>query len=122
PGRNAVGLLSLGRQVRQEVATAAGRDELIVSSVARSTPHTLDFIDPQTGNDRQIEVDWRSALEIQTPLKRSRPIGYLLPASEIRAAKRLRDLGATVLRLAEDASVPVERYRLTRADESRKDD
>jgi hypothetical protein len=120
--RNAGALLALERQVRQEVATAAGQGELIVSSAAATTRHTLDFIDPQTGDDRQVEVDWRSALDIETRLKRSRPIGYLLPVSEIRAARRLRDLGATVLRLAEDASIPVERYRLTRADESRKDD
>jgi hypothetical protein len=120
--RNATALLALGRQVRQEVASAAGRGELIVSGAARSTRHTLELIDPQTGDDRQVDVDWRSALEIQTRLERSRPNGYLLPASEIRAAQRLRELGATVLRLAEDASFSVERYRLIRADESRKDD
>jgi zinc carboxypeptidase len=120
--RNAPALLALGRQVRQEVANTAGQGELVVSGAAASTRHTLDFIDPQTGNDRRIEVDWRSALEIQPRLKRSRPTGYLLPASEIRAARRLRDLGATVLQLAEDESIAAERYRLTRADESRKDD
>jgi len=120
--RNASALLALGRQVRQDVASAAGQGELIVASAASTTRHTLELIDPQTGNDRPVEVDWRSALEIQTRLKRSRPSGYLLPASEIRAAQRLRELGATVLKLAEGASVSVERYRVTRADERRKDD
>ena len=120
--RNADALLALVRQARKDVANAAGTGEIIVSSVASTTRHTLDLIDPQTGTDRHVEVDWRSALEIQTRLKRSRPGGYLLPASEGRAARRLRDLGVTVLQLAEDASLDVERYRITRAEESKKDD
>jgi hypothetical protein len=120
--RNADALLALVRQVRKDVANAAGTGEIIVSSAASTTRHTLDLIDPQTGMDRQVEVDWRSALEIQTRLKRSRPGGYLLPASESRAAHRLRDLGATVLQLVEDVSLDVERYRITRAEESKKDD
>jgi len=120
--RNADALLALVRQVRKDVANAAGTGEIVVSSAASATRHTLDLVDPQTGLDRQIEVDWRSALEIQTRLKRSRPGGYLLPASESQAARRLRDLGVTVLQLAEDASVDVERYRITRAEESKKDD
>ena len=119
---NADALLALVRQVRKDVANAAGTGEIVVSSAASTTTHTLDLVDPQTGLDRQIEVDWRSALEIQTRLKRSRPGGYLLPASESRAARRLRQLGVTVLQLAEDASVDVERYRITRAEESKKDD
>src|SRR5437773_7748442 len=120
--RNADALLALVRQARKDVANAAGTGEIIVSSVASTTRHTLDLVDPQTGLDHQVEVDWRSALEIQTRLKRSRPGGYLLPASESRAARRLRQLGVTVLQLTEDASVDVERYRITRAEESRKDD
>ena len=119
---NADALLALVRQVRKDVANAAGTGEIVVSSAASTTTHTLDLVDPQTGLDRQVEVDWRSALEIQTRLKRSRPGGYLLLASESRAARRLRQLGVTVLQLAEDASVDVERYRITRAEESKKDD
>ena len=119
---NADALLALVRQVRKDVANAAGTGEIVVSSAASATTHTLDLVDPQTGLDHQVEVDWRSALEIQTRLKRSRPGGYLLPASESRAARRLRQLGVTVLQLTEDASVDVERYRITRAEESRKDD
>jgi hypothetical protein len=120
--RNADALIALGRQVRKDVANAAGTGEIIVSSAAGTTRHTLDLIDPQTGTDRQVEVEWRSALDIQTRLKRSRPGGYLLPTSEIRAARRLHDLGVTILQLADDTKLDVERYRLTRAEESKKDD
>ena len=120
--RNADALLALGRQVRQDVANAAGSGDIVVSGATKMTRHTLDLIDPQTGADKQVEVDWRSALDIEPRLMRPRPDGYLLPASEALAAQRLHDLGATVLRLSEDASIDVERYRIIKAEESRKDD
>src|SRR5436190_11882759 len=119
---NADALLALVRQVRKDVANAAGTGEIVVSSAASATTHTLDLVDPQTGLDHQVEVDWRSALEIQARLVRSRPGGYLLPASEAGAVRRLRALGATVLRLLEDSELDVERYRITRAEEAKKED
>ena len=54
--------------------------------------------------------------------KRARPFAYLLPASEAEAARRLARLGATVLRLREDGTMEGEQYRITRADEAKKDD
>jgi hypothetical protein len=119
---NAEALLALGRQVSLDVANSAGSGDIVVAGAAKMTRHTLDLIDPQTGADKQVEVDWRSALDIEPRLKRSRPQGYLLPGSEAQAARRLHSLGATVLRLDEDASVSVERYRIIKAEESRKDD
>ena len=120
--RNADALLDLGRRVRQQVASAAGGGEIVVTGAAKMTSHTLDMIDPQTGSDKPVEVEWRDALQIDARLVRSRPEGYLLPASEIEAAQRLRELGATLLRLGRDSSVVVERYRITQAEERAKDD
>jgi len=115
-------LLALGRRLRQDVAAAAGSGELVVSGTTTPGRHVLDLIDPRTGADMPVEVDWRSALDIQVRQKRSRPYGYLLPAAEIEAATRLARLGATVLRVQQDAAVDGERYRLTGIEESRKDD
>jgi len=121
---NAEALLALERRLRGEVAAAAGHGTLIVAGAASPATHTLDLVDPETGADRAVDVDWRSALDIKPRLTRSRPFGYLLPASEAAAARRLVDLGATVMRLDGAAAVTVdgERYRITRAQESRKDD
>ena len=115
-------LLSLGKRVRQEVAAAAGKGVVVVNGVAAPGRQVLRMIDPETGDDKDVDVEWRSALEIQAKLVRPRPFGYLLPALEATAASRLRDLGVSVLRLNEDADRDVERYRIVAASEAKKDD
>lgn len=119
---NGPALLALVRKARADVAATAGSGELVVAGAATLTRHTLELVDPETGADRNVEVDWRSALEIQVRQKRSRPYGYLLSASESEAARRLAHLGVTVLRVQQDTNVDGERYRVTRLQESRKDD
>jgi hypothetical protein len=119
---NADALLALGRQVRERVARAAGAGEIVVAGVAKTDRHTLELIDPQTGSDKPVDVEWRNALAIEPRLVRSRPEGYLLPASEIEAARRLHELGVTLLRLGRDSNLAVERYRITRAEEGTKED
>ena len=119
---NADAVLALGRTLHNGVAAAAGKGDIVVAGTATTTRNTLDLIDPDTGADKAIDVEWRSALAIDVRRKRTRPFGYLLPASEVEAARRLARLGATVLRLREDGMMDGERYRITRADEAKKDD
>jgi hypothetical protein len=119
---NGPALMAMVRKLRAEVAGAAGVGELVVAGSATLTRHTLELVDPQTGANKNVEVDWRSALEIQARLKRSRPYGYLLAASEFEAATRLTRLGVTVLRVKQDAIVDGERYRILRMLESKKED
>ena len=119
---NGPALLVVVRKLRSDVAMIAGIGDLVVAGSSTPTRHTLELIDPQTGADKMVEVDWRSALEIQVRLKRSRPYAYLLPASETEAVARLARLGVTVLRVQQDTSVDGERYRITAIKESRKDD
>ena len=119
---NAEALRTLGRTLRHEVSAAAGHGDLIVLGASTPGRHVLDLLDPETGADKSVEVDWRSALEIQVRQKRARPFGYLLPATEANAARRLAQLGVTVLRLTDDAPLAVERYRVTRAEEAKKED
>jgi Zinc carboxypeptidase len=119
---NGPALMATVRQLRAGVAAAAGSGDLVVAGAATLTRHTLELIDPETGADKNIEVEWRSALEMQVRQKRSRPFGYVLPASETEAATRLAHLGATVLRVQQEASVDVDRYRITRVLESKKED
>ena len=73
----------------RDVAAAAGIGELVVSGHRDLDPsHTLDLVDPESGANKSVDVEWRNALEIQVRQKRARPFGYLLPAAEIEAATR----------------------------------
>jgi hypothetical protein len=80
------------------------------------------MIDPDTGRDKPVEVAWRDALELQIRLERPRPFGYVLAGSEAEAARHLRGLGVTVLRIAADERIGVERYRITSREEAKKED
>src|SRR5947207_3312411 len=115
-------VLTLVRRMRSDVARSAGQGEIVITGTATTTRNTLDLVDPDTGADKPVEVEWRNALSIEARRKRTRPFAYLLPASETEAARRLVHLGATVTRLREDATADGERYRITRTDEAKKDD
>jgi hypothetical protein len=54
------------------------------------------MLDPVTGADKPVPVDWDSALELRTLVQRDRPCGYWLAASEVEAVRRLRALGLAV--------------------------
>ena len=80
------------------------------------------MIDPVTGADRPLLVDWDSALTLQPRKLRPRPCGYWLAAQASDAVTRLRALGVQVVQLAETASVQGETYReLSRASVARQD-
>ena len=120
--QNGPALLDKLRGIRREVASEAGRGEVIVSGVATPSRHTLDMIDPDSGADKAVDVAWRDALHLQVRLKRSRPFGYALPSSETEAARHLQVLGVAVLRVSQDVDVEVDRYRITGREETKKED
>ena len=120
--QNGDALLAELRAVRRQVAGEAGRGDIIVSGVATPTRHTLQMLDPDTGNDKRVEVAWRDALELQVRLKRPRPYGYVLAATEKEAARHLQQLGVTVMRIAADGRIDVQRYRITSREEAKKED
>ena len=115
-------LMALVRKIRADVAAAAGSGELVVAGAATMTRHTLELIDPETGANKNVDVDWRSALDMQVRQKRPRPYAYLLAASESEAAMRLAHLGVAVLRVQQETTVDAERYRITHLQESKKED
>lgn len=121
-GERADALVLLEQRTREQVAAQAGRGELIVQGSARMERRTLTMVDPETGEDKLVDVDWRSALHIDPRLERSRPLGYVLASSESGAATKLRNLGATVYRIAQDTRVDGERYRIVSAASTVKDD
>jgi hypothetical protein len=115
-------VVTLTREAAREVVASACRGTYVVASDATRTTRTLTFADPATGALKDVEVPWRSALDIRTLRTRPRPCGYFLDAAQEDAAARLRALGVVVERLVQPVTVRAERYRIlnsargTRAD------
>ena len=99
--------------VVRDVSAQACRDQVVIEAEATPTQRDLDFLDPETGADRSIRVDWNSSLTLRNTKVRARPCGYWLSADASAAVERLRQLGIQVMRVAEPGSVLAESYRET---------
>jgi len=97
--------------VARDVSAQACRDQVVVEAAATPTQRDLDFLDPETGADRTIRVDWNSSLTLRTTKSRARPCGYWLAAGSTAAVERLRLLGLQVMRVAEPGAMLAETYR-----------
>ena len=99
--------------VVRDVSAMACRDQVVVEAEATRTQRDLDFLDPETGADRSLKVDWNSSLTLRPVKVRPRPCGYWLSASSAGAVERLKLLGVQVLRIAEQGSLLADIYRET---------
>ena len=99
--------------VMRDVSAQACRGQVVVEASATPTRRELDFLDPDTGADRSIRVDWNSSLTLHTGKSRARPCGYWLAGNSNAAVERLRLLGLQVMRIAEPGSVLADTYRET---------
>ena len=99
--------------VVRDVSAQACRDQVVIEAEATPTQRDLDFLDPETGADRSIRVDWNSSLTLRNTKVRARPCGYWLSANASAAVERLRQLGIQVMKVAEPGSVLAESYRET---------
>ena len=99
--------------VARDVSAMACRDQVVIEAEATPTQRDLDFLDPETGADRSIRVDWNSSLTLRNTKVRARPCGYWLSANASAAVERLRQLGIQVMKVAEPGSVLAESYRET---------
>ncbi|MBU0746486.1 MAG: DUF2817 domain-containing protein [Gammaproteobacteria bacterium] len=99
--------------VVRDISAQACRDQVVVEAAATPTQRDLDFLDPETGADKPIRVEWNSSLTLRPTKTRARPCGYWLAASSTEAVERLRLLGLQVLRIAESGSVLADTYRET---------
>ncbi len=98
---------------REVSSQACGRSgsKAVVAAGPTSVQFDLTMLDPATGADKQITVDWNSALELQTLKSRTRPCGYWLSAAATAAVERLQLLGVQVLRVVDAGSVLGDSYR-----------
>ncbi|MEP7281288.1 MAG: M14 family metallocarboxypeptidase [Rubrivivax sp.] len=69
------------------------------------------MLDPVSGADTPVEVEWASALRMTALRERARPCGYWLAAGETAVVARLQALGLQVRTLSAPAELAVERFR-----------
>lgn len=120
--RQGPALMQLVAQAGQRAKDEACHGDLVVEAWQTPARQRLDFLDAKSGEERSIDVDWRSADPLKIVNARSRPCGYLLAASEAQAVQRLQMLGVRVERIGNAAPWPVERYEiLSQSDGQRQD-
>jgi predicted deacylase len=107
---------------RHAVAATPPGSHLTVLAAQTPERRTVMFIDPNSGADVAIEVDWRSSLTITPVLSRPRPAAYVLAPGEVEAAHRLVELGISVIRTAKAARLAAETYKLVALAETAKAD
>lgn len=107
---HAEGLLALQRAADAEVAAAACSGQAVVLAATTPTRRELLMLDPETGADKPLEVEWDSALLLRPLVQRARPCGYWLAPGETAVVERLRALGAAVHTLAEPLPLQAEAW------------
>ena len=106
-------LTKLRSYMEREAAGQACRGDVVTLAGPTATRRALVMLDPATGADRSIDVEWLSALELRTLKSRPRPCGYWLSASSTAVVDRLQLLGVEVMRVAEPGALLGEAYRET---------
>lgn len=97
--------------VARETKALACREQAVVEAAATPTQRELLLLDPATGADRGLRLDWDWTLAQRTLEARARPCGYWLAQESAAAVERLRLLGLSVLRIAEPGAMLVETWR-----------
>ena len=104
-------LSQLRPYLEKEVIAQACKGQAIVEATTTQAQYDLTMLDPVTGADRNLSVDWNSALVLQTVKARVRPCGYWLSAASTLVVERLRLLGLQVLRVVEPGAMLGDNYR-----------
>jgi hypothetical protein len=95
----------------KEISALACTGEAVVESEPTPAQYELIMLDPASGADKAIVVDWDSSLALRSIKARPRPCGYWLSAASRTAAERLRLQGVQVMRVTEFGSVLGDSYR-----------
>nr|WP_228778442.1 MULTISPECIES: M14 family metallopeptidase [unclassified Polaromonas] len=97
----------------KEVGGQACKEQTVVEAGPTAAQYELLMLDPVSGADKAVSVDWDSALALRSLKARARPCGYWLSAASTVAVDRLRLHGVQVLRVAEQGSMLGDSYRET---------
>ena len=108
-------LQKLRRFVDSDVSAQACKGEVVIDAEGTASEYNLTGIDPLTGRDRVLSVNWVSTLQLKPLRKRARPCGYWLAADQGETAQRLRLLGLTVMQLPERLVLRGDTYKVQAA-------
>jgi hypothetical protein len=106
-------LTQLRPYIDKEIAALACKDSAIVEALPTAAQYELLMLDPASGADKSVTVDWDSALALRTVKARARPCGYWLSAASGKAVERLRLHGVQVQRVLEAGAMLADSYRET---------
>lgn len=119
---NAMEVAALTNASARQVSLSACAGSYVVESDATRTTRSLAFYDPTSATEKNVEVPWRSALDMRTLRTRPRACGYILDASQEDAAGRLRALGVVVERFTQPAKAQVEGFRIMKQERAARAD
>jgi len=111
--QRATELNQLRPYIDKEVSAQACKGEAIVEAAPTAAQYELIMLNPVSGVDKAITVDWDSALALRKIKVRARPCGYWLSAASGTAVERLRLHGVQVLRVTEPGSTLADSYQET---------
>ena len=97
--------------IDREIGTRACREEAVIEAAATPARYDLMMLDPESGVDKIVPVDWDSSLTLRKIKTRIRPCGYWLSSAATTAVERLRMHGVQVMRVSEAGSVLGDSYR-----------
>ncbi|MHB1199840.1 MAG: M14 family metallopeptidase [Polaromonas sp.] len=97
----------------KEVSAQACKGQAVVQAAPTPAQHELIMLDPVSGADKPVTVDWDSTLALRSLTVRARPCGYWLSAESGTATDRLRLFGVQVLRVTEPGSLLGDSYQET---------
>ena len=93
---------------------APAADDLVAVTLKMpARKQKLTMTDPESGEPKEVEVDWIDPREAQPGLTRARPFAYLLLPSYTEIARRLAMSGIDVRRLKQPVELEVESYEVT---------
>jgi hypothetical protein len=109
----AADLQKVRNYVDRDVSGQACQGDTVVEAGPTVSEYALTMLDPVTGVDKTVSVEWASSLMLRTLKSRARPCGYWLAADQTDAVMRLRGLGVRVVQLGTRAMMQGENYRET---------
>ena len=97
--------------IDKEVSALACKGQAVVEAAPTPAQYDLVMLDPASGTDKTVSVNWDSTLALRPLKQRVRPCGYWLSASARTAAERLRLQGLQVQRVLAQSALLGDMYR-----------
>ncbi len=106
-------LVALRREADAQTVASACQGTVVVLAAQTAEQREMLMLDPVTGADKTVSVQWFSSLQLRPVITRARPCGYWLSAGADDAVQRLQALGVQVQRLRAATQLQAEAWRET---------